>query len=1490
VRRLALAALVLALAAAVGGVALAARAQVPPTPGVVVDKVEICHSPPAPKRQEVSVDSIIKENGHGSHPTDIIPPFTYDGGTYPGKNWDLAGQATWYHDCDPANVPKVTPTLECVESGPGGLVAHFGYRNDGSGTANIPVSLVNMFVPSPENRGQPVAFETGTHADVFSVPFSGSLEWVLAGKSVTADSNSPVCQASIRIDKAVAPNPDTDPGRFDLLLDGKAFASGVGNGGTTGAQVVNASSAGTEHTVSERAAAGTDLGDYSSAIVCRDEGGNTVKEGQGTSLTVTVKTGQAIVCVITNTRSSASIRIDKALVPATDPGRFDLLLDGKALAKGVGNGGSTGVQVVTASSAGTQHTVSERAAAGTDLGDYGSAIVCRDEGGNTVKEGQGTSLTVTVKTGQAIVCVITNTRSSATIKIDKALVPATDPGRFDLLLDGTALAKSVGNGGTTGVQVVKASSAGTQHTVSERAASGTDLGDYISTTVCHDQGGAGKTVKQGKGTSLTLTVKPGQAIVCVITNTRRTASIKIDKAVVPTTDPGRFDLLLDGTALAKGVGNGGTTGVQVVTASSAGTQHTVSEQAAAGTDLGDYSSTIVCRDQDGNTVKEGEGTSLTLTVEPGEALVCVITNTRGSASIRIDKTVVPATDPGRFDLLLDGTALAKGVGNGGTTGTQVVNASSAGTQHTVSERAAAGTNTNLRDYDSEIVCRDRGGAGKTVKHGDGTSLTLTVKPGQAIVCVITNTRRTASIKIDKAVVPATDPGRFDLLLDGRALAKGVGNGGTTGVQVVTASAAGTRHTVSERAAAGTSTNLGDYVSAIACRDHDGNTVKQGEGTSLTLTVKPGQALVCVITNTRRSSGEADLKVVKSASPPSVLVGEQVTWTVTVTNKGPDTATNVVVDDSLPSDVSYVDGSLDVPANVTCVGARCTIPSLAVGASVTGRFVTTATAVGEKTNTVTVDADQDDPHPADNSASAQVLVTGHVEPKVTPILECVEPLAGSVYRAHFGYLNQGAEAVTVPVGADNAFTPAPEDRGQPTRFEPGRAPDVFQVDFEGTIAWTLAGHTVTASGSSDRCASSSGTLRIDKLVEPTSDPGRFNLEIDGVPAGTGRNVGHLGTTGDVAVTAGRHRVGEEGVNGTSLADYDTTIVCRGDAGLGPPTSAFEGPELVVDVPAGATVVCTMVNSRRAQPSPEPPPSPPLDPTPLPPPPPGTADLAVRKSVDRPIASVGDIVTWTVLVVNNGPETATGVTITDAKAAGATFVSLTVPQGTCAPPTCSLGTIPPGGSVRIVARTRADKTGAFLNTVVVRGDQPDTIPENNVGSALLRVNESFHPPLEERCGNLSIDRQRTVAGTAVNVRAGVENVFGAPLARTVVSARGAGLRVTARTNRHGVAVLRVAPTRAGLVQFTVAARTLNAAGAERCTTVLSVKHAVGGVPPGRPSKPAPGRPGKPSPGRPSKPAPGRPSKPSPGRPSKPAPGRPGKPAPGPGARPTPPAFAG
>ena len=59
----------------------------------------------------------------------------------------------------------------------------------------------------------------------------------------------------------------------------------------------------------------------------------------------------------------------------------------------------------------------------------------------------------------------------------------------------------------------------------------------------------------------------------------------------------------------------------------------------------------------------------------------------------------------------------------------------------------------------------------------------------------------------------------------------------------------------------------------------------------------------------------------------------------------------------------------------------------------------------------------------------------------------------------GYFNSNqTQTVDLPIGELNRFSPGPEDRGQPTRFEPGRSWGVFSVevpgDFDGQLSWTL----------------------------------------------------------------------------------------------------------------------------------------------------------------------------------------------------------------------------------------------------------------------------------------------------------------------------------------------------------------------------------------------------------------------------------------------------
>jgi protocatechuate 3,4-dioxygenase beta subunit/phosphotransferase system IIB component len=94
--------------------------------------------------------------------------------------------------------------------------------------------------------------------------------------------------------------------------------------------------------------------------------------------------------------------------------------------------------------------------------------------------------------------------------------------------------------------------------------------------------------------------------------------------------------------------------------------------------------------------------------------------------------------------------------------------------------------------------------------------------------------------------------------------------------------------------------------------------------------------------------------------------------------------------------------------------------------------------------------------------------------VRPILECVINNGNNTWTAYFGYLNENGLPVTIPVGTSNRFSPAPDDRGQPTSFQAGRTPywpdAAFNVVFDGNnLVWSLNGRTATANQGSTPCS-------------------------------------------------------------------------------------------------------------------------------------------------------------------------------------------------------------------------------------------------------------------------------------------------------------------------------------------------------------------------------------------------------------------------------------
>jgi uncharacterized repeat protein (TIGR01451 family) len=128
---------------------------------------------------------------------------------------------------------------------------------------------------------------------------------------------------------------------------------------------------------------------------------------------------------------------------------------------------------------------------------------------------------------------------------------------------------------------------------------------------------------------------------------------------------------------------------------------------------------------------------------------------------------------------------------------------------------------------------------------------------------------------------------------------------------------------------------------------------------------------------------ADLSVSKVDSPDPVVAGSNITYTISVTNAGPDASSNVSLSDTTPPGTTFV--SVTPGAGWTCpplpVGGTgtqtCTDPSVPVGTSTITLVlrVAAATPIGTViTNTASVTS-PDDAVTANNSASATTTVSG-----------------------------------------------------------------------------------------------------------------------------------------------------------------------------------------------------------------------------------------------------------------------------------------------------------------------------------------------------------------------------------------------------------------------------------------------------------------------------------------------------------------------------------
>ncbi len=123
--------------------------------------------------------------------------------------------------------------------------------------------------------------------------------------------------------------------------------------------------------------------------------------------------------------------------------------------------------------------------------------------------------------------------------------------------------------------------------------------------------------------------------------------------------------------------------------------------------------------------------------------------------------------------------------------------------------------------------------------------------------------------------------------------------------------------------------------------------------------------------------DADLQVTTVAPPKSVMVGQPLTWTTTVTNHGPAAATGVTLVVTVPDGATFVSATGGAAPSDGVVTFH--LADLPDGASSSVTVVVEARAVGTLTSMATASADETGPSPSNNSATA----TSAIIPAPTP---------------------------------------------------------------------------------------------------------------------------------------------------------------------------------------------------------------------------------------------------------------------------------------------------------------------------------------------------------------------------------------------------------------------------------------------------------------------------------------------------------------------------
>ena len=169
--------------------------------------------------------------------------------------------------------------------------------------------------------------------------------------------------------------------------------------------------------------------------------------------------------------------------------------------------------------------------------------------------------------------------------------------------------------------------------------------------------------------------------------------------------------------------------------------------------------------------------------------------------------------------------------------------------------------------------------------------------------------------------------------------------------------------------------------------------------------------------------QSDISISGSVNNASQSIGSSVTFTITVTNSGPNNATGVNVSDLLPNGFTYTSSTVDSGTYDNSTGIW-TISNLSNGSSVTLTITAIVNNSGNYTNTAVVSSNTNDPTSSNNSSSQEVTPGAVSNLSLTKTINNANPYVGGLVEFTLTATNNGpsnASGVSVIDSLPSGYT-------------------------------------------------------------------------------------------------------------------------------------------------------------------------------------------------------------------------------------------------------------------------------------------------------------------------------------------------------------------------------------------------------------------------------------------------------------------------------------